>query len=429
MLSHALIVLGVMVAVFTVATLLKVTVELSMLLAAIAGGLAHGAGFSARQIVDGSFTYFDVTLIFLSATLFMNIVKESGGVDFIVAGIVKRFHGNRFLCLLFLTLILLIPGALTGSGSVTVLVVGALVSKVLSEMGIPKQKVTAIIFLCAAMSAAAPPVNLWAMMAAAGSNMPYVGFLGPLGVLSISGALFSMFWLGWKGRPIDVSKVLAEVRIDKKMRTWRVALPFVVLFGLIAGSRIFPWAMPTLGLPLYFLISGTVAALVSTKRLNLFRISMDTVDKLLPLVGMMVVVGVLVQVMSLSGVRGLVSLSVVTLPLTVIIASLFLILPISEGLVQYAAAPLLGVPLVLLFNMKGINPVIALSAMAVMWPLGDMLPPTVVVGRAAVMVTGYEGNYYRDFVKATLVPALFILALATAFLVFSNQLKFLAVLG
>jgi len=87
------------------------------------------------------------------------------------------------------------------------------------------------------------------------------------------------------------------------------------------------------------------------------------------------------------------------------------------------------VPLVLLFNMKGINPVIALSAMAVMWPLGDMLPPTVVVGRAAVMVTGYEGNYYRDFVKATLVPALFILALATAFLVFSNQQKFLAVLG
>ncbi|MFA4949139.1 MAG: C4-dicarboxylate ABC transporter, partial [Candidatus Krumholzibacteriia bacterium] len=160
MLSHALIVLGVMVAVFIAATLLKVTVELSMLLAAVAGGLAHGVGFSSRQVVDGSFTYFDVTLIFLSATLFMNIVKESGGVDFIVGGIVKRFHGNRFLCLLFLTLILLIPGALTGSGSVTVLVVGALVSKVLSEMGIPKQKVTAIIFLCAAMSAAAPPVNL-----------------------------------------------------------------------------------------------------------------------------------------------------------------------------------------------------------------------------------------------------------------------------
>ncbi|HWR11210.1 MAG TPA: hypothetical protein VN445_05285 [Rectinemataceae bacterium] len=429
MLNHALIVLGVMVLIFIVASRFKVTVELSMLLAALGGGLANASDFSARHIVDGSFTYFDVTLIFLSATFFMNIVKESGGVDFIVGGIVKRFHASRFLCLLFLTFILLIPGALTGSGSVTVLVVGALASKVLAEMGIPKQKVTAIIFLCAAMSAAAPPVNLWAMMAAAGSNMPYVGFIGPLGALSIAGALFSMFWLGWKGTPIDAEKVLAEIKIDAKMRGWRVGLPFAVLIVLIALSRIFPYSFPILGLPLCFMISGAVAVATSTKKLAVFQIARDTVEKLLPLIGMMIVVGILVQVMSLSGVRGLISLSVVTLPLVVIIAALFLILPFSEGLVQYAAAPLLGVPLILLFNMKGINPVVALSAMAVMWPIGDMLPPTLVVGRAAVMVTAFEGPYYRGFVKATLVPVLFIMALSTLVIIFSNQLKFLTVLG
>jgi TRAP-type C4-dicarboxylate transport system permease large subunit len=429
MLSHALIVLGVIIVVFIVANRLKLSVELSMLAAAIAGGFAHGACFSARHIVDGAFTYFDVTLIFLSATFFMNLVKESGGVDFIVGGIVKRFHNNRFLCLLFLTFILLIPGALTGSGSVTVLVVGALASKVLAEMGISKPKVTAIIFLCAAMSAAAPPVNLWAMMAAAGSNMPYVGFIGPLGALSIIGALFSMYWLGWKGTPMEVEKIMAEIKIDSKMRGWRVALPFVVLIVLIALSRIFPWSFPILGLPLCFMISGAVAVAVSTKKLPIFQIAADTVERLLPLIGMMIVVGILVQIMSLSGVRGLISLSVVTLPLVVIIGALFLILPVSEGLVQYAAAPLLGVPLILLFNMKGINPVIALSAMAVMWPIGDMLPPTVVVGRAAVMVTGYEGSYYKGFVKATIVPVLFILALSTLVVVFSNQLKFLANLG
>jgi len=73
--------------------------------------------------------------------------------------------------------------------------------------------------------------------------------------------------------------------------------------------------------------------------------------------------------MALSGARGLISLGVVTLPLTVLFATLWLILPWSEGLVQYAAAPLLGIPLILLFNMKGLNPIIALSAMAVMWPL------------------------------------------------------------
>jgi hypothetical protein len=253
--------------------------------------------------------------------------------------------------------------------------------------------------------------------------------MAPLAILSIIGAFFSIFWLGWKGHPIDISKVLSEITIEKNMRTWRVAVPFIVLIVIYALCRIFPFTFPILGLPFYFVISSIVAVFTSPKRLNIFKIATDTVEQLLPLIGMMVVVGVLVQVMALTGVRGLISLSVVTLPLTVIIALLFLILPISEGLVQYAAAPLLGVPLVLLFNMKGINAILALSAMSVIWPLGDMLPPTVLVGRAAVMVTGFKGKYYKGFVKVTLIPYLVISLIATLFLVFGNQLSFLSSLG
>ena len=68
---------------------------------------------------------------------------------------------------------------------------------------------------------------------------------------------------------------------------------------------------------------------------------------------------------------------------------------------------------------------IALSAMAVMWPLGDCLPPTAVVGRAVVMELDYKGRYYGDFLKACLVPAALISLLATLFLVFSKNLAFL----
>jgi TRAP-type C4-dicarboxylate transport system permease large subunit len=429
MYAHAALVLGVMAAVFAAATLLKVSIELSMLAAAVAGAIAHGAGIPARHLVDGAFTYFDVVLIFIAATFFMTLMREMGGVDFIVRGIIRRFHKARVLCLLFLTLVMLVPGALTGSGTVTVLVVGALAARVLQGMGIRDDRVAAMVFLTAAMSAAAPPINLWAMMAAAGSNMPYVGFLGPLGVLSIAGALFTMLYLGRKGTAVDVERVLAEVPRAEGVRAWKVALPFAVLLGLIVLSRTLPFAMPILGLPLYFVIASVVVVLVSPRRLEIVRIARETIERLLPLIGVMVVVGILVQVLALSGARGLISLGVVTMPLAVIIGLLFLILPFSEGLVQYAAAPLLGVPLVLLFNMKGIDPVIALSAMAIMWPVGDMLPPTVLVGRAAVMVTGYRGNYYRGFIRAAIVPALFILALGTLFVVFSSRLKFLAVLG
>jgi hypothetical protein len=209
------------------------------------------------------------------------------------------------------------------------------------------------------------------------------------------------------------------------MRGWKVTLPFVILLALILAGRLWPWTMPTLGLPLIFLIASGITVLISPVRLPLFRIARETVEALLPLIGVMVVVGIMVQIMALSGARGLISLGVVTLPIGVIFATLWLILPFSEGLVQYAAAPLLAIPLLFLLNMKGMNPIMALSGMAVMFPIGDMLPPTTVVGRATAMTVGYTGPYYSGFVKRCLVPSAFILLMGTMYIIFGNELKFL----
>ncbi len=183
--------------------------------------------------------------------------------------------------------------------------------------------------------------------------------------------------------------------------------------------------MPVLGLPLMFLIAAISVLFISPKRLPVLQIASDTIHQLIPLVGIMIVVGVLIQIMALTGARGLISLGVVTLPLTVLYATLWLILPWSEGLVQYAVAPLLGVPLILLFNMKGLDPIIALSAMSVMWPLGDCLPPTAVVGRAVVIELKYKGSYYGELVKTCLLPMIIILLICTLFIIFSKPLNFL----
>ena len=426
MFIHAGMILVVMAVAFAVARLLKLTIELSMFAAAISGALAHGAGIPVRHIVDGAFTYYDVCLIFITATFFMNLFKEAGGVTYIIRSIITTFHKQRFVCLLLLALVLLVPGALTGSGAVTVLIMGTMVGSVLTYMGISETRTAAIIFLCAAMSAAAPPINLWAMMAAAGSNMPYVGFMQPLLIITVSGALLSMFILGWKGKAVDLEKALKELpKPPEKMNFMRVIIPFLVFFALVLAGRIWPFQMPILGLPLMFLISALAVFVISPRKLPLLKIASDTIRQLIPLVGIMIVVGILIQIMALSGARGLISLGVVTLPLTVLFATLWLILPWSEGLVQYAAAPLLGIPLILLFNMKGLNPIIALSAMAVMWPLGDCLPPTAVVGRATVIELKYKGSYYGEFVKTCLVPMLIILFICTLFIIFSKPLSFL----
>jgi len=425
MFTQAGIVLGAMLAVYVVVRLFRLSTELAMFGAALGGALVAGFGLPVRHIAEGAATYLDINLIFVTATLFMNLLKESGGVAFVVRAILRRFHRSRALLLVLLTILLLVPGALTGAGSVTVLVTGSLVAVVLHYMGIPKHKAAALIFINAGLSAAAPPVSLWAMMTAAGVNMPYVGFFWPLLLPCVVAALSTSFILGWKGAQTDVTRALEELPVPPDgMGWWRVLLPFVVFFGLVWVGRQFPHQTPILGLPMMFAVTALVSYLLSPVRLEFFRISRETVDQLLPLLATLTCAGILVQLMTLTGARGLLAVTAVTLPIAVVYATLFLVLPVSEAVLMWGAAPVIGVPLVLLFNARGLDPIVALAGMSVIWPLGDALPPTAIIGRLTVDVVGFKGQY-KQFLRACLVPALIIIVIGTLMVVYSKKLAFL----
>ena len=211
------IILAVMVLTYTIAKWRKLSVELSMLSSAIAGGLAgafvHTPPITqlARHLVEGSFTYLDVILVFTTATIFMAIISESGGVNYVVRGTIKIFFNKRVIALLLLMIIVLIPGALTGAGSVSLLVVGAPIAMALGYLGISKKRVAAILFIVAGLSAAAPPVNIWAMILCAGTAIPYVGFEFPLGIPVLILGTFTMLTLGWKRE--GTMKILAPIII------------------------------------------------------------------------------------------------------------------------------------------------------------------------------------------------------------------------
>ena len=410
----------------------KLSVEWSMLSAAIAGGLAGAflntpaIGQLARHIVEGSFTYMDVVLIFVTATIFMDIVKESGGVDYIVKSIITNFYNKRIIALILLMLLLLIPGALTGAGSVSLLVVGAPVALALGYLGISKIRVTAILFILAGLSAAAPPVNIWAMITCAGTAIPYVGFELPLAIPVLILGTFTILFLGWKSEgSVNMKVALKEIpEAPKGMSGWRVFLPFLVFFGMLIAARIWPFSMPILGLPLEFVIVSLITLLVSPKRINILVLSRETVKKLLPLISTMIIVGMLQQVMSATGVRGLIAFSVISIPITLLFISLAVIIPVSEGVLTFGSAAILGVPLIWYFDSLGLHATIAIAGLSLLWPLGDGLPPTAVIGRFCVMVTEFKGSYWK-FLRNTWVPWLIITLIGILMIVFSSQLTFL----
>ena len=238
-----LMILAVMVAAYAAAKAAKLPVEIGIFAAAAGGGLAGAflktpaIGELGRHLVEGSMTYLDVILVFFTATLFMTIVNEAGGVDYVVRATLRAFGKKRILALLILMIIVLIPGALTGAGSVSLLVVGAPVALALGRLGVPKKRVAAILFIVAGLSAAAPPVNIWAMILCAGTAIPYVGFEFTLGIPVLILGTFTVLTLGWKKDFAEASKDADLPVATPGMTLWRVLVPFAVFFGMVAAYR------------------------------------------------------------------------------------------------------------------------------------------------------------------------------------------------
>ncbi len=429
---HITVVLGVMAVAYAAARWRKLGVELCMLASAVAGGLAGACvrtppvGELARHLVEGTFTYLDVMLVFVTATIFITIIAESGGVDFIVRAIVRAFHRRHLVALFLLMILVLIPGALTGAGSVSVLTVGAPSALAMRHLGLSRKRTAAILFIVAGLSAAAPPVNIWAMVICAGTAIPYVGFTYALGIPVLLLGTFTILTLGWKrDRAVSREDALrAMPQPPPGMGWWRVLLPFGAFFGTVVASRLWPFATPVLGLPLQFSIAALVALLCSPTRVNVLTLSRDTVRRLVPLLATMAIVGSLQQVMTVTGVRGFISYAVISTPLVLLYLLLVVLIPISEGLLTYGAAAIIGIPLVWYLDSIGLHATVVIAGLSLLWPLGDGLPPTALIGRLTVMVSGYEGSYW-SFLKETWLPWLAITAAGIAMIVFSAKLSML----
>ncbi len=224
---------------------------------------------------------------------------------------------------------------------------------------------------------------------------------------------------------MDLEEVLKEMpEVPAGMSWWRVLLPFLVFFGLVVASRLWPFSIPMLGLPLQFAIAALVALLVSPKRIKILVLSRDTMKRLLPLLATMVVVGMLQQIMTATGVRGLLSFAVISTPLILLFILLAVIIPVSEGVLTYGAAAIIGIPLIWFLDSIGLHATVAIAGLSLLWPLGDGLPPTALIGRLSVMVSEYKDSYWT-FLRATWVPWVIITIVGILMVIFSARLEFL----
>ncbi|MCL2147119.1 MAG: TRAP transporter large permease subunit [Synergistaceae bacterium] len=413
----------VMIAAFALgAFALKLPIAIAMSGAAVLGALTAGYGIPVRHLVEGMFGYIDTILIIATAMIFMKSVQAVGLLEAIAARCIRKFRDQPLLLSLGVTLLIMLPGMLTGSSTACCLTTGALIAPILMHLGVPRVKTGALIAIAALLGMIAPPVNIPVMIIGGGIDMPYVGFTIPLLAATIPPAIFAAMLLAWPS--LRKKEGRDEAALEKELAlmnavplTLRLCTPFIVLVVLMSGEQLFPQVFPFLGMPLQFLIAS-ISVIFTGRRWNFFSSASEAIRDALPVMGILMGVGMFIQIMTLNGVRGFVVLSALSIPEWALYLSIPISLILFGAISSFGSASVLGVPF--MFAMLAKDQIIMASALSLIVSLGDLTPPTALAGIFAGHVVG-EQNYFK-ILKLCLIPALAIALWGIFFIAYAGPL-------
>ena len=414
-----LIIFITMIATFMIgAFLLKLPISIAMALSSIGGTLVGGYGVPIRHLVEGTFGYIDTILVIATAMIFMNVVQESGALDALNSVIVRKFHKKPVILLILLMLIAMFPGMITGSSTASVLSAGAIVAPVFMMMGIPKVDTGVIIAIGGILGMIAPPVNVPAMIIGGGIDLPYVGFTLPLLLLTMPLAIFTVLYMGLKHvKNFNLEDVESILLKEEDAKGFKVFIPILVVLFLMVFSTVLPGIIPDLGMPLIFVI-GAIVGMFTGKKVNIIKSAKEGVNTTLPVLGILMGVGMFIQVMTLTGVRGFIVINALSLPSALLYLSIAVAIPAFGAVSSFGSSSVLGVPFLL--ALLGKNEIIVAAALSLIAGLGDLVPPTALAGIFAAQVVGAEK--YGEVLKKCIVPALAILVWGLVFIIFAKPI-------
>lgn len=403
--------------------LLKLPVSISMVIGAVTGALVGGEGIPLRHLFEGTFTYVDTMLIISTAMLFMTVIQESGALAALNTAIVTHFYKRPALMLILLMFVVMFPGMITGSSTAAVLSAGALVAPVLLLIGIPKERAGAIIAIGAIMGMAAPPVNIPAMLIAGGVDMPYIGFEGPLFLVTIPCAIFAVLFLGLRYcKNLDIDELCKSLDTETGRKYgFKLYIPIVVLAVLLVVTKLFP-SLPQLGTCLIFLIAAVIG-LFTGRKINFWEKSLQAMDTTIPVLGKLMGVGMFIQVLTLVGARGWIVVSCLSLGMVMLYVFSCTIMPAFGAISSYGAASVMGVPfLLVMLQMGGHNDIVLCCMLSFLCCLGDLMPPTALAGNYAAQIVGLK---YRPVLKNCVVPFVVCVLVGLLCMLNSSALSFL----
>ncbi len=421
---------------------LKWPVGVSMLAAALCGALegmlAHGKGLgetlkeAARMMVEGEFGYVDTILTIACAMIFMKVIEDSGALDALSSLLIEKFHKVPAVLLILIMFIIMFPGMITGSSTAAVLSAGSIMAPVLLLLGLDNVTAGSIIAMGGLLGMIAPPVNTAALVICAGIDVPYVGFTGPLLLLTFPLAILFVLLLGLpKVKNLDYEKL--KPALEKQDATRReygvkIYIPFFVLVVLMIFFKVIAQriGVEDIGMPVIFLISAIVGFFTGRK-INPLKAVPEAIRTATPVMAILMGVGMFIEIMTATGVRGFIVMTCLEIPEVLWIIACCVSIPLFGAVSSFGACSVLGVPFAYIYGtyLNG-NVVVCLAAISLIASVGDMMPPTALAGLFAAQVTNVK--QYTKILKKCIVPILILLVWAGFVLVKSKAFSW-AVFG
>jgi hypothetical protein len=327
----------------------------------------------------------------------------------------------RFLPLASAGALLFVTGMFTGIAGIAVLAVGAFAAPLLERAGLNAPLAAAYIALMGTLGMVAPPLNVPAMVMADGVNMPFAGFAPSLWALSLPAALFALLTFARRaGTARESPSGAPAARADNapsNARAWLGGIALVAVIGFWAIIRYWPGVVLDPSIPLVLVLASLIGAPVLSARDwgEVARAVFSGTPLLLAAV--LVAVGVLVQIMALTGVRGWLVVHAMSFQSPWVYGALIGIPLLGSVLTAMGTANLLGVPFAFAFIHQDM--ILNISALSAICALSEFCPPTAISTVLAAYVVGEQRLW--PIIRAALptlavlaVLSLLMLAFATA---------------
>ncbi len=383
----------------------------SALVGFIFSAIFSGTTFDFRNLTEGKFGYFDTILIITTAMVFMGAMEACGTLQYISTVLVKALGRFPSLLLIAMMLIIMFPAMVTGSSLASAISAGALVAPIMIKWGIPKQKTGAIIAVGSILGMVAPPVNVPAMVICDVADIPFTGFTVPLLLLSIPLAIICVLLLGRQYvKPLSKENVAKVVDVSiLKTFNWTVCIPLFVFILFIIAEVIFPKVIGSLGMSAMFVICTIICFLVGkrypfiklrSRQESFFGVPLDGdkpdcvveiirrgIEKSLPAMGLLMGVGIFMEIITANGVRGWIVTLAVTMPSFWRYVGMALSLPLFGGISAFGSASMLGGPFVMALDGIGYS-IMVTGGLSLLAAIGEFSPPTAMSANFAASIVG-----------------------------------------